>query len=65
MLQKKADKDEKNKKNNDGGKKEETPTTVLLKVDMHCEGCASKIVKCAKALQGSPSPTVFPYFMFQ
>ncbi|RXI04649.1 hypothetical protein DVH24_038923 [Malus domestica] len=38
------------KKKGDGGeKKEETPITVILKVDMHCEGCATKIVKCVKS----------------
>ncbi|TQE07304.1 hypothetical protein C1H46_007126 [Malus baccata] len=42
---------EKNK--GDGGeKKEETPITVILKIDMHCEGCATKIVKCVKGFAG-------------
>lgn len=50
------------KKNGDGGeknssaggekKKEDGPIPVVLKVDMHCEGCATKIVKCAKDIQG-------------
>ncbi|XP_062082195.1 heavy metal-associated isoprenylated plant protein 3 [Humulus lupulus] len=42
------------KKNGDGGekKKDDSPITVVLKVDMHCEGCASKIVKTVKAFDG-------------
>ncbi|XP_050111185.1 heavy metal-associated isoprenylated plant protein 3-like [Malus sylvestris] len=41
------------KKKGDGGeKKEETPITVILKIDMHCEGCATKIVKCVKGFAG-------------
>ncbi|XP_031385132.1 heavy metal-associated isoprenylated plant protein 3-like isoform X2 [Punica granatum] len=37
------------------GKKDEKkngPNAVVLKIDMHCEGCASKIIKCAKAFEG-------------
>ncbi|XP_022970283.1 heavy metal-associated isoprenylated plant protein 3-like [Cucurbita maxima] len=44
-----------NEKNGDGGggkKKEENPFTVVLKVDMHCEGCANKITKCVKGFEG-------------
>ncbi|KAG6583561.1 Heavy metal-associated isoprenylated plant protein 3, partial [Cucurbita argyrosperma subsp. sororia] len=43
-----------NEKNGDGGggkKKEENPFTVVLKVDMHCEGCANKITKCVKGFE--------------
>lgn len=48
MLQK-----QKKKSEVDGGKiKEETPLTVILKVDMHCDGCASKIVRCLHGFQG-------------
>ncbi|KAI4322308.1 hypothetical protein L6164_022015 [Bauhinia variegata] len=47
-------KEEKNKKN-DGGKKEESPNTVVLKVDMHCDGCASKIIKSARRFEGVES----------
>ncbi|KAK3205922.1 hypothetical protein Dsin_019968 [Dipteronia sinensis] len=43
----------------DGGEKkkeeEKGPLTVVLKVDMHCEGCASKIVKCVRAFDGVES----------
>ncbi|XP_057456095.1 heavy metal-associated isoprenylated plant protein 3-like isoform X2 [Lotus japonicus] len=38
--------------NHDAGKKDDTTTTVVLKVDMHCEGCASKIVKNLRAFKG-------------
>ncbi|XP_010443886.1 PREDICTED: heavy metal-associated isoprenylated plant protein 3 [Camelina sativa] len=41
--------------NNDGGNKKKNETasvTVVLKVDMHCEGCASRIVKCVRSFQG-------------
>lgn len=54
------------KKKSDGGgdgaekKKEESPVTVVLKIDMHCEGCASKIVKTLKGFQGN---TPFPTFI--
>ncbi|KAL2332006.1 hypothetical protein Fmac_019587 [Flemingia macrophylla] len=46
---------------NKGKRKEETTspttstatsTTVVFKVDMHCDGCASKIVKCIRGFQG-------------
>ncbi|CAB4282720.1 unnamed protein product [Prunus armeniaca] len=53
------------KKNGDGGeknsgaggekKKEDGPIPIVLKVDMHCEGCATKIVKCVKDIQGVES----------
>ncbi|XP_038978193.1 heavy metal-associated isoprenylated plant protein 3-like [Phoenix dactylifera] len=35
-----------------GGKKEEGPAAVVLKVDMHCEGCAKKIKRSVKGLEG-------------
>ncbi|CAI8592406.1 unnamed protein product [Vicia faba] len=39
-------------KNNNNKKEDETkPTTVILKVDMHCDGCASKIVKCIRGFE--------------
>ncbi|XP_022948820.1 heavy metal-associated isoprenylated plant protein 3-like [Cucurbita moschata] len=52
-----------NEKNGDGGgggggggkKKEDNPFTVVLKVDMHCEGCANKIIKCVKGFEGVQS----------
>ncbi|POO01151.1 Heavy metal-associated domain containing protein [Trema orientale] len=44
----------KKKNNGDGGekKKEENSITVVLKIDMHCEGCASKIVKTVRGFDG-------------
>lgn len=50
MLQKKIHSD--GGENHDAGKKDDTTTTVVLKVDMHCEGCASKIVKNLRAFKG-------------
>ncbi|KAM5584239.1 heavy metal-associated isoprenylated plant protein 3 [Rosa sericea] len=43
-----------NKKGGDGAekKKEDNPITVVLKIDMHCDGCTSKIVKTLKGFQG-------------
>ncbi|KAK7261311.1 hypothetical protein RIF29_27620 [Crotalaria pallida] len=32
-------------------KKDETPVTVIMKVDMHCDGCASKIIRCLRGFQ--------------
>ncbi|KAG7534987.1 Heavy metal-associated domain superfamily [Arabidopsis thaliana x Arabidopsis arenosa] len=55
MSEKKNDGDNKKKGGDNGGnkKKNETPSiTVVLKVDMHCEGCASRIVKCVRSFQG-------------
>ncbi|AED97379.1 Heavy metal transport/detoxification superfamily protein [Arabidopsis thaliana] len=52
MGEKKNEGDNK-KKGGDNKKKNETPSiTVVLKVDMHCEGCASRIVKCVRSFQG-------------
>lgn len=36
----------------DGGKKEGNGNAVLLKLDLHCEGCASKVVKIVKGFEG-------------
>ena len=47
------------KQNADGGggekKKDDNPITVVLKIDMHCEGCASKIVKTVRNFDGQSS----------
>jgi len=44
------------KEKDKGKKKEETPssnpTTLVLKVDMHCKGCASRIAKCLRGFEG-------------
>ncbi|CAK7332221.1 unnamed protein product [Dovyalis caffra] len=48
--------EEKNKGGDGGGKKEEKhPAPVVLKVEMHCEGCVSKIVKSVRAFEGVES----------
>ncbi|ESQ42264.1 hypothetical protein EUTSA_v10014256mg [Eutrema salsugineum] len=45
--------DDGGKKNNDSAAEKKTASvTVVLKVDMHCEGCASRIVKTVRAFQG-------------
>lgn len=57
-LQKKSNGFEKNndegKKNNGGGKKDDSGsmTDVVLKIELHCEGCASKITKFIRSLEG-------------
>ncbi|XP_010470156.1 PREDICTED: heavy metal-associated isoprenylated plant protein 3-like [Camelina sativa] len=33
-------------------KKQNTPVTVVLKVDMHCDGCIARIVRLARRLEG-------------
>ncbi|XP_010520385.1 PREDICTED: heavy metal-associated isoprenylated plant protein 3 [Tarenaya hassleriana] len=46
---------ENKKKANDGEKKKKSndeSVTVVLKVDMHCEGCASRTVKCVRGFEG-------------
>lgn len=39
----------------DGGKKDDGVLTVVLKVDMHCEGCATKIKKSIRDFEGVES----------
>lgn len=59
-----AKKDEGGEKKKDKGgekKKDDGPITVVLKLDMHCEGCARKVKHSVKAFEGtSPSSLVFP-----
>lgn len=71
LLQKKQNKNEGEKKKNDGNggaKKEDSGLiTVVLKVDLHCEGCGSKVVKYLKGLDGiclQPTPTVDDFIIF-
>ncbi|KAF5751569.1 mediator of RNA polymerase II transcription subunit 12-like [Tripterygium wilfordii] len=58
MGQKKK-KNENNDSKADGEKKkgneDKNPITVVLKVDMHCEGCAVKIIKCVRGFEGVES----------
>ncbi|XP_011094611.1 heavy metal-associated isoprenylated plant protein 6-like [Sesamum indicum] len=35
-----------------GGKKDEGPTTVVLKLDLHCEGCAKKVRRAVSHFEG-------------
>ncbi|XBH74975.1 hypothetical protein VPH35_101814 [Triticum aestivum] len=44
-------KQQKKKEDGDGGKKKEA-APVVLGVDLHCDGCARKVVKAVKAAQG-------------
>ncbi|XP_042474981.1 heavy metal-associated isoprenylated plant protein 3-like [Macadamia integrifolia] len=39
-------------KKNDGGKKQDGPPTVVMKVDLHCEGCAKKVKNAVKGFEG-------------
>lgn len=41
---------ENKKKENGGGKN--NITTVVLKADLHCEGCVSKVLKCIRSFDG-------------
>ncbi|XP_028808120.1 LOW QUALITY PROTEIN: heavy metal-associated isoprenylated plant protein 3 [Neltuma alba] len=41
-----------NEKNDAAKKGETTPATVVLKVDLHCDGCASKITRFLRCFQG-------------
>ncbi|KAA8544118.1 hypothetical protein F0562_022130 [Nyssa sinensis] len=43
------------KDNNGGGKKDGGSTAVVLKVDMHCDGCATKVKKCIRSFEGVES----------
>uniref|UniRef100_A0A5B6ZFH1 HMA domain-containing protein n=1 Tax=Davidia involucrata TaxID=16924 RepID=A0A5B6ZFH1_DAVIN len=43
------------KNNNGGGKKDDGSTTVVLKADMHCDGCATKVKKCIRSFEGVES----------
>lgn len=36
-----------------GGKKDEGPTTVVLKLDLHCEGCAKKVRRAVSHFEGT------------
>ncbi|XP_020595158.1 heavy metal-associated isoprenylated plant protein 3-like, partial [Phalaenopsis equestris] len=50
---------EKEKEDVDGGKKkEEVLPVVIFKVDVHCDGCASKIRRCVRGFQGVEGVTV-------
>ncbi|KAJ6691510.1 HEAVY METAL-ASSOCIATED ISOPRENYLATED PLANT PROTEIN 6 [Salix purpurea] len=55
-MAKKKNNNNNNKGSDEGGKKEEKgPIPVVLKVEMHCEGCVSKIVKSVRAFEGVES----------
>ncbi|KAF9596175.1 hypothetical protein IFM89_007493 [Coptis chinensis] len=48
-------KDETNKnqdKKGDGVKKEDIKTPTVLKVEMHCDGCAKKVIRSVKRIEG-------------
>ncbi|CAA0822905.1 Heavy metal transport/detoxification superfamily protein, partial [Striga hermonthica] len=48
---------EKNQKNNEGDNKKKNNVTVVLKVDLHCEGCTSKVVKRIRSFDGVDTVT--------
>lgn len=52
MGEKDAAKSGGDEKKGDAGKKEEGPTTVVLKLDLHCEGCAKKVRKAVRYFDG-------------
>lgn len=37
-----------------GAKKDDGMTTVVLKLDMHCEGCAKKVKRAVRSFDGIP-----------
>ncbi|KAL0460731.1 UNVERIFIED_CONTAM: Heavy metal-associated isoprenylated plant protein 3 [Sesamum latifolium] len=49
-------KDGENKKKENGGGKNNV--TVVLKADLHCEGCASKVIKCIRSFDGVDTVTM-------
>ncbi|XP_020589146.1 heavy metal-associated isoprenylated plant protein 3-like [Phalaenopsis equestris] len=56
--EKKGGGSEKKKEGGGSEKKEEGPPKVVLKVDMHCEGCASKIKRSVKGFEGVEGVTL-------
>lgn len=36
-----------------GGKKDGGPTTIVLKLDLHCEGCAKKVRRSISHFEGT------------
>lgn len=36
-----------------GGKKDAGPTVIVLKLDLHCEGCAKKVKRSIRHLEGN------------
>ncbi|KAJ7976920.1 Heavy metal-associated isoprenylated plant protein [Quillaja saponaria] len=52
MGEKQDVKNETEKKPDAGAKKDDSPPTVVLKIDIHCEGCAKKIRRAVRHLEG-------------
>lgn len=54
FFQQEAPKNEGEMKKADGGagKKDEGPAPVVLKVDLHCEGCAKKVKRAVRHFDG-------------
>ncbi|CAI9760671.1 unnamed protein product [Fraxinus pennsylvanica] len=48
----KENKNEGEKKADGGGKKEDSPIPVVLKLDLHCEGCAKKVRRSVRHFEG-------------
>lgn len=42
-----------------GGKKDDGAATVVLKLDLHCEGCAKKVRRSISHLEGNNSDFFF------
>lgn len=45
-------------KKEDGGKKDVGMNVVVLKIDLHCEGCAAKVIKAVRSFDGVESAKV-------
>ncbi|WJX70673.1 hypothetical protein P8452_54752 [Trifolium repens] len=43
-----------------GAKKDEGPSTFVLKLHIHCDGCAHKIIKCVRKFDGVESVKIDP-----
>ncbi|XP_073042143.1 heavy metal-associated isoprenylated plant protein 3-like [Primulina eburnea] len=52
MGEKDEKKNEGEKKADGGGKKDDGPITVVLKLDLHCEGCAKKVKRSVSHFEG-------------
>ena len=57
-----ASRKEFDKKNGEEKAKREVDAavTVVLKLDLHCEGCAVKLSRSIKGLEGAPPKLLFP-----
>lgn len=45
----------------DGKKEEKSGISIVLKIEMHCEGCMTKVLKTVKSIAGTNSAAVFMF----